>query len=113
MAGENAVDTGVDADEMVAVEGERRAGGHDGAGAAQRDVELLLPAVGLVVRLGGVPRREVHDLDAEGGDAEAVADELREAVPELGQLVDRLAGDGGPAGGVSRGWGHLRTSSDG
>ena len=67
MAGEDAVDAGVDADEMVAVEWERRAGGHDGAGTAQRDVELLLPALGLVVRLGGVARREVQDLDAEGG----------------------------------------------
>ena len=58
---------------------------------------LLLAGIGLVVGFGRVVGRQLHDLRAEGGDAEPGADESGEAVPELGELIDRLrgvAGDG-------------------
>ena len=47
---------------------------------------------GLVVGLGRVVGRQVHDLDAEGPDPEALPHHLREAVPELGQVVDAAGG---------------------
>jgi hypothetical protein len=69
---------------VLRVEGEALRPDEDGTRPAQRDVELLLPGVGLVVRLGHVIGRQVHDLHAEGRDPEAGPDELGEAVPELG-----------------------------
>ena len=64
---------------------------------ARADVELLLAGLAfLVVGLRLVVGRQVHDVGAERGQAEAGPDEVREAVPERGHLV--VAG-----GGVGRG----------
>src|SRR5205807_4709593 len=53
-AGEDAAGARVDPDQVVGVERQSLVADQDRAGAGERDVELLLAGVGLVVGLGGV-----------------------------------------------------------
>ena len=88
--GEHARGARVDLDEVVGVERQPLAVDVDRARAAQRDVELLLARLALVVGLRRVVGRQVHDVGPERGDVEARAHELREPVPQGRQLVDGL-----------------------
>ena len=85
----------VDLDQVLGVERQPLAVDVDRPRALQRDVELLLAGVRLVVRLGRVVGREVHDVGPERGDVEPGADEPGEPVPQARQLVDGLRGVAG------------------